>query len=422
MTQPFFYGWVIVVIVVLAGVLAAGVSNITMAVMLKPISDDLGWTRSLTAAAVTMGALCGGALSPLFGPLADRMGPRFLLPAGGALVGLLAIGVSLSTEPWHFYATFVPARALTEFLLCGMIAFTAVANWFYIKRPRVMGLVAMATPLGSAALSLVYQFFVTHYGWRSAFFALGITLWILVVIPGLIFLRRQPEDLGLLPDGVARAESNSSTEDNRKVEAPNDSEISWQRADAMRTATLWLLVTSAFLSAIGTGGVAFHMAAYMTDGALAPALAASVVSVMALSGAFGNGIWGALAERFHPRRLNVLTMLVAAASVALLMQVRSGATAYLFALLFGVNARGAAVLTQVLIARYFGRRSFGAISSILDPFHKGGLGLGALFAGIAFDYFGNYRVIFMVFLLSYVLSALMIFLARKPEANRTAAI
>lgn len=422
MILPFFYGWVIVVIVVLAGVLAAGVSNITMAVMLKPISDDLGWSRSLTAAALTMGALCGGVLSPLFGPLVDRMGPRFLLPAGGALVGLLAIGVSLSTEPWQFYATFVPARALTEFLLCGMIAFTAVANWFYIKRPRVMGLVAMATPLGSAALSLAYQFFVTHYGWRSAFLALGITLWVLVVIPGLIFLRRQPEDLGLRPDGVAHAESNSSTEENRKVEAPNDSEISWQRADAMRTATLWLLVTSAFLSAIGTGGVAFHMAAYMTDGAIAPALAASVVSVMALSGAFGNGIWGALAERFHPRLLNVLTMLVAAASVALLMQVRSGATAYLFALLFGTNARGAAVLTQVLVARYFGRRSFGAISSILDPFHKGGLGLGALFAGIAFDYFGNYRAIFMIFLVSYVVSALFIFLARKPEVKKTVAI
>jgi MFS family permease len=277
-TLPFFYGWVIVVIVVLAGVLAAGVSNITMAVMLKPISDDLGWTRSLTAAAVTMGALCGGVLSPLFGPLADRMGPRFLLPAGGALVGLLAIGVSLSTEPWQFYATFVPARALTEFLLCGMIAFTAVANWFYIKRPRVMGLVAMATPLGSAALSLVYQFFVTHYGWRSAFLALGITLWVLVVIPGLIFLRRQPEDLGLLPDGMAQVPQMPQSE-NGTADRQGDAEYSWRRADAARTATLWLLVAGAFLSAIATGGVAFHMAAYLTDGAIAPALAASVVSV-----------------------------------------------------------------------------------------------------------------------------------------------
>jgi MFS family permease len=405
-TMPFFYGWVIVVIVMLAGVLAAGVSNITMAVVLKPISDDLGWSRSLTAAAVTMGALFGGVLSPLFGPLADRCGPRVLLPSGGALVGLLAIGVSLSTEPWQFYATFVPARALTEFLLCGMIAFTAVANWFYVKRPRVMGLVAMATPLGSAVLSLVYQFFVTHYGWRSAFLALGITLWVLVVIPGLIFLRRQPEDLGMLPDGLAHAPT---------VESRIDLEFSWPRADAARTATLRLLVVGAFLSAIGTGGVAFHMAAYMTDGAIPATLAASVVSVMALSGAFGNGIWGALAERFHPRRLNVLTMLVAAGSVALLMLVHSAAAAYLFALLFGVSARGAAVLMQVLIARYFGRRSFGAISSILDPFHKGGLGLGALFAGIAFDYFGDYNAIFTIFFVSYLVSALLIFLARKPE-------
>jgi MFS family permease len=409
-TLPFFYGWVIVVIVMLAGVLAAGVSNITMAVVLKPISDDLGWSRSLTAAAVTMGALFGGVLSPLFGPLADRLGPRLLLPAGGALVGLLAIGVSLSTEPWQFYATFVPARALTEFLLCGMIAFTAVANWFYVKRPRAMGLVAMATPLGSAVLSVVYQFFVMHYGWRSAFLALGISLWVLVVVPGLIFLRRQPEDLGMLPDGFAHA----PTEETISVESRSDLEFSWDRGDAARTAALRLLVTGAFLAAIGTGGVAFHMAAYMTDGAIPGALAATVVSVMALSGAFGNGLWGALAERFHPRRLNVLTMLVAAGSVALLMHVRSAATAYLFALLFGLNARGAAVLTQILIARYFGRRSFGAISSILDPFHKGGLGLGALFAGIAFDHFGDYGAVFSLFLVSYLVSALLIFLTRKP--------
>src|SRR5207302_4283845 len=115
----------------------------------------------------------------------------------------LAFGVSLSTEPWQFYATFVPARALTEFLLCGIIAFTTAANWFYLKRPRVMGLVAMSTPLGSAVLSLVYQFFVLRYGWRSAFLALGVALWVFVVIPGLIFLRRQPEALGLYPAGLA---------------------------------------------------------------------------------------------------------------------------------------------------------------------------------------------------------------------------
>ena len=417
MILPFFYGWLIVAITMVAGFLAAGVSNITMAVVLKPISEDLGWSRALTAAAITLGACLGGLLSPLFGPIADRLGPRLLLPAGAALVGLLAFGVSLSTEPWQFYVTFVPARALTEFLLCGMIAFTTAANWFYLKRPRVMGLVALSTPLGSAVLSLVYQFFVLRYGWRSAFLALGVALWVFVVTPGLIFLRRRPEDLGLHPDGLAAPPRRQTESMDIYSAGSATAERSWSRAEAVRSPTLWLLVSSAFLAAIGTGGVAFHTAAYFTDVRIAPTIAAGAVSVMALSGAFGNGLWGALAERLHPRRLSVATMIVSAASVGLLMQVSTAGAAYLFALLFGLNARGAGVLMQILIARYFGRGSFGAISSVLDPFHKGGLGLGALLAGIVFDYAGSYRPVFMIFLLSYLLSALLIFLARRPRAQ-----
>jgi MFS family permease len=416
-TLPFFYGWIIVAISMVAGFFSAGVSNITMAIVLKPISDDLGWSRALTAAAVTMGSILGGVLSPVFGPIADRLGPRFLLPAGGALVSLLAIGVSISTEPWQFYATFVPARALTEFLLCGIVPFTAVANWFHFKRPRAMGLVAMSVPLGSAALSLIYQFFVTHYGWRSAFLALGVSLWVLVVIPGAIFLRRQPEDLGLAPDGLSllpRREGPLSLEKERQETI---AEISWTRGDAVRTNALWLLVASAFLASIGTGGIAFHMVAYFTDRSITPAVAAGAVSVMALSGAMGNGLWGALAERMQPRRLNVTTMIIAAGAVALLTQVQEPLTAYVFAVLFGLNARGAAVLTQILLARYFGRRSYGAISSVLDPFHKGGLGLGALFAGLAFDFTGNYRTILFIFMGSYLLSALLIFLVRRPAPS-----
>jgi MFS family permease len=182
----------------------------------------------------------------------------------------------------------------------------------------------------------------------------------------------------------------------------------------MRTGALWLLVASAFLASIGTGGIAFHTVAYFTDRSIAPVVAAGALSLMALSGAMGNGLWGALAERMHPRRLSVTTMLIAAGAVALLTQVREPFTAYLFAVLFGLTARGAAVLTQILLARYFGRLSYGAISSVLDPFHKGGLGLGALFAGLAFDFTGNYQTIFLIFMGSYALSALLIFLARRP--------
>jgi hypothetical protein len=108
-------------------------------------------------------------------------------------------------------------------------------------------------------------------------------------------------------------------------------------------------------------------------------------------------------------------MLTAAATVALLTQVRIAATAYLFATLFGLNARGGPVLTHILLARYYGRRSFGAISSVLEPFHKGGLGLGALMASMVFDLTGSYQMIFLLFLGNYLLSAYLIVLARQPQ-------
>jgi hypothetical protein len=89
--------------------------------------------------------------------------------------------------------------------------------------------------------------------------------------------------------------------------------------------------------------------------------------------------------------------------------------AYAVAILFGANARGSAVLTQILMARYYGRRSYGAISGLLEPFHKGGLGVGALFAGLAYDFAGSYQMIFVFFLGCYLVSALLVFLARAPR-------
>jgi MFS family permease len=410
---PIFYGWLIVGVCMLAGFFASGVSNITMAVVLKPIGDDLGWSRTLAAAAITAGALLGGTLAPLFGPIADRFGPRLLLPGGAALMGSLAMALSIITEPWQFYAAFVPARALTEFLMTGVVPLTAVANWFYLNRPRAMGLVALSVPLGGSVLSLVYQYLTNHYGWRSAFLALGLGVWLLVALPGLIFLRRRPEDMGLEPDGARSAQPHPGVEETAAASA----EISWPKSAALRTSALWFFVASALLASIGTGGIAFHMAAHLTDVDLSPTVAASVVSLMALSGAFGNGLWGTLAERISPRALSVVTMLLAAAAVALLVSTRSPLMAYMFGLLFGVNARGSAILIQILLSRYYGRRSFGAISSVIDPFHKGGLGLGPLLAGMVYDRTGSYATIFFAFLVCYCISAALIFFARQPMAR-----
>src|SRR6185436_7983038 len=158
------------------------------------------------------------------------------------------------------------------------------------KRPRAIGLVALSVPLGSFVLSLVYQFMIATYGWRSAFMMLGVALWLLVVVPGFFFLRRQPEDLGMLPDGALPSPQEFKPMDANSEPTPALTEQSWSLKEAMRTRTLWLLVAASTFYSISTGGIAFHMVAYFTDVEIQPAVAVGALSVMALTGALGSGL------------------------------------------------------------------------------------------------------------------------------------
>ena len=58
-TGNFYYGWVIVSVVVLSGLASGALINPTIGVFLKPITEEFGWTRSAVAGAVAVGTFVG---------------------------------------------------------------------------------------------------------------------------------------------------------------------------------------------------------------------------------------------------------------------------------------------------------------------------------------------------------------------------
>lgn len=417
-SPKYFYGWNIMAVIVAGGFLGAGTSQLFMGVMLKPITEDLGWTRTAMTGALTAGTVVAGLLSPIFGRLADRFGPRVLMTVGALLVaGSYFIMAGLSAL-WMFYIAYILGRSMASINLGGVVAMTAATNWFRRKRGRALGLVSMALPLGGSILVFAAQLIIDGPGWRTVFVLFGIAMLVIVVLPAAIILRRRPEDMGLLPDGETEAGVNGGT--NSKAKA--NSEYSWSLHQAIRTPTLWLLVAAASIGVLANGAISFHQVAYFTDQGLETKRAALALSVFALMGAVSSGAWGLLVEHFSERYMAVIAMAVAALSMIFVQFADTTWEAILFSAFFGVSARGESSLIQMMIAQYYGRNSYGSISSLLTPFQMFGLGVGPLIASVFYDVVGSYDLLFLSLSGVYMVTMILLWLARKPVVPASAGV
>lgn len=410
-----FYGWFIVGMAVTSGFLGAGLSQIVTGVMLKPITEDLGWTRTMTTGAITAGTITGGILSPLVGRLTDRYGGRFLMPLGALLSAGACVILAQLTTLWQFYAAYVLGRGVSAPFLTQVLPITAVANWFLRKRGMAIGIVAMSLPLGGSALTLLAQYIISHYGWRGVYWAFGALTLLFLVGPPILIVRKRPEDMGLLPDGeVAPGPEREDPLVREKKGGPTP-EVDWSLEEALRTRSLWLIILGFSVALVANGAIGFHQVAYFTDVGIPAGAAAGALSVYALSGAFANAMWGFIADRIPARTCNIFALFMSSVMVGFLITVHSAPMAYLFAVLFGVVARGEASLVEIMIAQYYGRASYGSILGFTVPFQMIGLGFGPLIAAVAFDFTGSYQGVFMGFVATYLFAGLTIVLARPPR-------
>jgi len=409
-TPRIFYGWYIIAIGMAGAFLAAGTSQLFMSIMLKPLTAEFGWSRTAATGAITTGSIAAGLLSLLFGKLADRYGPRVLATAGALVTAGVYASMAKFVNLWQFYLFFVIGRIVSTNAVAGVVLRTAAVNWFRRFRGRVLGFLTMSTPLGSSILVISAQLIMEHHGWRTVFILLAFAMVFLQVLPAAIILRRRPEDLGLLPDGISGPPADSISRKQRPVKE----EFSWTLGEAIRTPALWLLIIGNIAAPAVGAGTSFHLVAYYTDIGINATVAVGAISIFALTGAVANVVWGFLSERLPERFLASAVMILTGAAILYLQTVRTIAGTFIFATFFGLTCRGESTLFNVILAQYYGRGSFGAISGFVLPFHMLGLGFGPMVSSISFDLTGSYKFVFNLYVMVAVITAGLLLLAKKP--------
>jgi MFS family permease len=285
---------------------------------------------------------------------------------------------------------------------------TAVSKWFVARRAQAMSGVSVIQQLGLASMPLIAYGAMGGADWRAGWVAIGIVVLVVGVLPAMLLLVRQPEDIGLTPDPV-RVEKSGKAAPPVALREPE-----FTRAQALRTPALWLIMGfSAFIYPV-QAGISLHQVPQLLERGMPPWVAVSAVATFSLVAALSSFGFGMFAGRFGSRYALCIAALSLSASAFAFIAVQQPWQAYLAATLFGIGIGGLQTLLPIIWGEYFGRRNFGAIRGMTLPVQVIAQAAGPLLAGAAFDWRGNYEYSMMLFAGFAVIAAILICFARPP--------
>ncbi len=419
MRKP-FYGWTIVGVTFLIGATEAGAFQNILSVFLKPMAEAFGWTRAMVSGAMAFGSMGAGILSPFIGPVLDRHGPRMVAFGGVLVLSAGLVAMSTANQIWQMYLYFGVGRIFAVGALSLVISVT-VSNWFIRQRGRAMGITWLGPRFGSAIFPALAQFFIMTHGWRTAWAALGIIVFLISGIPSLLFLRRKPEDVGLKPDGKG-SDSLGSSETESTLSETGEAPV-WTRTQALRTPAFWMLTLVCSLNPFAQAGINFNLFPFLTDRGLTEVTSVMILSTIAIFGAVGAFSWGLLAERFTVRKLIALNGIVSGFVFFLLFTMVKGAffgsfgmgAIFLLAAVHGSLHGGRLPILSMIWAEYYGRSALGSIYGFSSPFRFTGNAVGPIFAALCFDLFGNYEFPFYLFVSLFMMLGLLSLTLTRPR-------
>jgi len=419
--RKFFYGWYIVGVGFLSYIACAFHMSSTLSVFLKPLTEDLGVSRGLFSLMRSGEILIAAALAPLVGPMVDRFGGRWLIAGGALSAGLGFLLVSQVGAFWQFLLLRWIFIAIGGVFMCQMVVSVTLSRWFVRKRGRVIAIASMGQGLANVCIPVATAALFAWVGWRLTWSIFGVITLVLVVLPALIFIRRSPEAMGLLPDGMEApsAPVGSKPKDDAKAALATEETI-WTWREVVRTREFWTICFIYGMANVGIAGLNLHVFAYVTDIGFSPLVAATVLSVIASTQLGSTMVWGLVSEHLDIRHSSFIMFLVQSTGLALVLGAGQAMPLYSGFFLYGIGLGGGWVLQELIWATNFGRISLGMVRGlgVLVTYAFGAAG--APFFGFVHDLTGSYRSSFLSFVVALIISAFLSLTVRAPRKHSAA--
>ncbi len=385
-------------------------ATLTISIFVLPMSEDLGWSRTVIVGASSLAGIVAMFVSPISGWVQQKYGPRALLGASMLLLGATTLSLKWVWSIPVFYILFGAGRVIFSSPV-QIGAATVVAQWFVRRRGRATAVLGVMHSVGMGLLPLFAGLIISRNGdWRGAWMWLGIMVWAIALPPVLLLLVKEPEDMGLRPDNDHAGSEHGGGPSAKSAET----EVQWTLKEAMRTPAMWMLALAGGFTFFIHTGINIHQAAFLQDQGISTAKSAFAIAILAAGTALGSVVWGNLMDRLPVRTVYAAVAIWLGLAALLFLLVDSAMVAYVVGAIFGVGLGGLLVVPPVAIASFFGRKSLGAIRGFTEPFVSAGQAIGGIGAGLVYDFTDSYSATFPMFTAAALLAAFLIYLAKKP--------
>jgi len=386
----------------LLGFSLSAIASISLGVFTQPLEAAFAWSRKEVNAGVLAYSVGMVVLSPLFGNMVDRWGPRRVGIPGVILTGLAFALFGTATGSLLNWLFLWLVFALMSQVAKATVWTAAVSSEFQVSRGLALAVTLAGSGVGNSAAQISSYYLINEFGWRLAYVIMGLVWGGIVAIACYFFLWGRTD----------RLRTSGAT-----TKAPTEILSGMTVRDGLKTWNFAALAGAAFFGELLVGAIMMQLVPVLTGTGLSRVDAAWLAGTIGIVTIAGKLICGALVDHLPGKYIAAVVIALPIITCAALLTPSADPLSRLIPMAaFGLSVGGLIHMLPYLTTRYFGLRSFGTIFGFIGSIIGIAVGLGPFCSGWVFDATGSYDLVMIGGIIVSIAGALLLLsLGRYPE-------
>lgn len=386
----------------LAQLVSWGSIYYSFSLLVVPMEQTMGWSRTATNGALSLGLLVSGFAAWPVGKWIDRGLGRRVMSIGSVVAAAMLLLWSATSSLTIVFVAWI-GLGLSMAATFYDPLFAVLTHRFPHRYRTKITLVTLVAGFASTVFIPVTHFLVGAAGWRLALVALAACNLLICLPVHFVAIRSSQQD-----DAAAHASSQRKSADDAATQR------------ALRTPTFWALVVC-FTTYYATFSVlTFHLVPLMVERGVVNTVLVVTMALIGPAQVLARAVWFVFDRKITITTVGfIVVTLFPVSTMILIFAGKCAALLWLFALCYGAANGMMTILRGTIVQQFLWAEGYGAISGMLSFPSNVAKGIAPIAAAGIWSMTHGYQAVeWMVLLVSMMSGACFWIAARTSSAHR----